>query len=82
MNDQKPGIGPQKPNKTLWTLGWITAVIGGPIGVMIAFFIAFGKVRETGEFIYDDESRRIGKIMLLISVATLIIGFLWGTKQA
>lgn len=82
MNDEKPGIGQQKPNSTLLTLGWITAIIGGPIGVIIAFFIAFGRVRETGEYIYDDESRRMGKIMLLVAVITLIIGFVWGAKLA
>ncbi|OPZ93025.1 MAG: hypothetical protein BWY74_01313 [Firmicutes bacterium ADurb.Bin419] len=80
MDDGKSGIGQQKPNRTLLTLGWITAIIGGPIGVIIAFFIGFGRVRETGEYIYDEESRRMGRIMLLVSIITLIIGFVLGAR--
>lgn len=82
MGDDKTGNEIlKKPNGTILALGWITSIIGGPIGVVIGFLIGFGKDKNTGNYIYDEKSRKTGKIMLVVAICMMVLGFVLGKNQ-
>ncbi len=58
-------------SKGLIIAGYIFSLLGGAIGIAIAFDLLFGKVTHNGEKIhkYNSESRRHGKIMLTVGIA-------------
>lgn len=63
-----------KPTKGLVVCGWIFAVLGGLIGILIASYIAFGK--DAGGFKYDLPSRKNAKAMLIVAITIMAIGIL------
>lgn len=64
---------PRKPSDTLVIIGWITTLLGGWLGILIASLIAYGKDKNNRlAYRYDDESRNKGKTMLIVAVCMLV----------
>jgi|GEM_PF-1742607 len=64
----------RKPSDTLVIIGWIMAILGGVIGILIACSIVYGKDKNNRlEYKFDEESRKNGKNMLI--VAFCMFGF-------
>lgn len=61
--------------RTLIFFGWLFTFFGGVIGVTIAWFLAYMKERtpDGDFFIYDEESRAIGRNMLKVAGAVIAI---------
>jgi hypothetical protein len=66
----------EKAPTWLLILGWITAILGGLIGIGIGGYLRFGKVvGVNGEKVprYDEGTRRQGLMILLLGVAMTIL---------
>jgi len=62
----------RKPHNALVVLGWISSLLGGWLGIIIACLIAYGKDQNNRlEYRFDEDSRKNGKNMLLVSVCML-----------
>lgn len=57
----------KQPSDGLKLWGWIFSFLGGLIGILIAYSIAYGKDKNTRQYIYDEKSRKMGESMLLVS---------------
>jgi hypothetical protein len=68
---EKGGFG--KPSTGLLTAGWIFSILGGWIGILIAWQIAYGKDRSGAIYKYDDGSRTIGRRMLGLSIFMMVL---------
>ena len=69
----------KKASTRLLVAGQIFCILGGLIGIFITCHIAFGKEKiQIGEksFIYDEGSRKKGKIMLGVAIAVIILTFI------
>jgi len=66
----------RRASKKLIVFGWVFSVLGGLIGLGIAWSLASMKEKTShGEFFtYDEESRAIGRKMLKVAVAMLAVG--------
>jgi len=65
----------KRASKKLIFFGWVFSMLGGLIGIGIAWSLASMKEKTPrGEFFtYDEESRAIGRRMLKVAVAVLVI---------
>lgn len=67
----------EKPSTALLVIGWICAVLGGWLGIVIACLVAFSKNKSNKlQYRYDEASRKQGKIMLGVSIAMTLISFI------
>jgi hypothetical protein len=67
----------RKPGTGLVVCGWIFSVLGGLIGIFIASSIAFGKDKlNRGEYRYDAEARKTGRLMFTIAIIMTAIWLL------
>lgn len=69
----------QKAGTGLIVAGWIFAILGGLIGLIIGAHIAFAKVPDAnGQKVpkYDDGSRTQGKIMFAIACVVFALGMI------
>jgi hypothetical protein len=71
-------VGPgRKAGRWLLTLGWILAILGGWLGVIIALNIAYSKANTSDPlhrtYQYDEASRTQGKIMLCVAVIVAVL---------
>ncbi|TYQ12782.1 UNVERIFIED_CONTAM: hypothetical protein Cloal_3817 [Acetivibrio alkalicellulosi] len=67
----------KKPSTLLVVLGWIFSILGGLIGIIIAYSIAFGRSNSNyGHYEYDEESRKMGKIMLIVGICIFVFSIL------
>ena len=74
MSDVTPG---EDAGKGLIIAGYIFAILGGLIGIVLGSSIAFGKVADaSGEKVprYSDGSRTHGKVILGIGITMIVIG--------
>lgn len=75
LND-KVGLG-RKAGRWLLTLGWIFAILGGWLGVIIALNIAYSKDNTSDPlhrtYQYDEASRAHGKVMLCVSLGVAVL---------
>jgi hypothetical protein len=65
----------RRASKKLIFFGWVFSLLGGLIGLGIGWSLAFMKEKTPdGEFfVYDDESRAIGRMMLKVAGAELAV---------
>ena len=65
----------RRASKTLIFFGWVFSVLGGVIGVTIAWFLAYmkGRTPDGDFFTYDEESRAVGRRMLKVAGAVIAI---------
>lgn len=69
--------GTGRPTRLTIGIGWVFSLLGGLLGVGIAWHIAYGKDKSdrTGmTYLYDDQSRAQGRQMLAVAV---VMVFLW-----
>jgi len=66
----------RRASKKLIVFGWVFSLLGGLIGLGIAWSLASMKEKTPhGEFFtYDEESRAIGRKMLKVAGAMLAVG--------
>ena len=64
----------KSPSHWLLILGWVTACLGGVIGIGIGYSLAYMKDNSPeGEFYtYDEQSRKIGRRMMYFSLFMLV----------
>lgn len=75
-NEKSYGVS-RKPSDALIIIGWITSILGGWLGILIACSIVYGKdYNNRLEYKYDEESRKIGKNMLIVSICITALGII------
>ncbi len=70
---------PEPAAKSLWLVGYICALFGGLLGVLVGMHIAYTKktlADGTSVWRYTDKDRNRGSVLLMFSVASLILWFL------
>ena len=67
---------PQKAPTWLLVLGWITAILGGLLGIAMGAILRFSKAADaSGNKVprYDDSSRQQGLYMMILGVVMLVV---------
>jgi len=67
----------KKASAWLLVIGWISAVLGGLVGIFIGAHLASAKVAAAGgekTFKYDDYSRKQGIPMVIIGLMVFALG--------
>ena len=70
---------PVKASTALLVIGWIFAILGGLIGMLIGASIWTGKVKDADGnkvYRYNEGSRKQGMIMFFIALAWMILGII------
>lgn len=68
--------GDQKPAMSLLVCGWIFSLLGGIIGILISYTIAYGKGIGGNGYKYNPESRKVGRAMFAVSKVIFTIGLI------
>ena len=66
-------------SRNLLIVGWIFAILGGLIGVIISSHIAYAGIKTPDgnfHYKYDFESRRKGRNMLIVCVSVMVLGLI------
>jgi len=59
------------PKKSYLIFVWILSFLGGWLGLFLSYNLAFKK--EKGYYVYDEKTRKTGKIMFVIAIISAII---------
>lgn len=68
------------PKKSHIILAWFFSFLGGWIGLYLSYNLAFKK--ERGYYVYDEATRKKGKIMFAIAVISAILSLIIGNNIA